>query len=118
MNQVLVSYCGIGVLVALGIYLMNRQIRPALGLSLSDILTKVTLATCPLQGHWGMALVTGLAYALAIAGVVIGWPYALIVNIRKWARYKSPMSDEDYKTVLRELRERMSKIPPMPLEKM
>ena len=49
---------------------------------------------------------------------MIGWPYTLIVNIRKWARYKPPMSEEEYKTELRELRERLSKIPPMVPEEM
>lgn len=118
MNQIFVSYCGIGVLVASAIYAVKRRIRLISGPSINDSLVEVSLATCPLQGHWAMPLVIGVGYSLVAAGVVIGWPYALIINIRKWARYKPPMSEEEYKTELRELRERLSKIPPMGPEEM
>lgn len=118
MDQVFVSYCGIGVLVASAIYAVNRRIRLISGPSINDSLVEVSLVTCPLRGHWAMPLVTGLAYVLVATGVVVVWPYALIVNIMKWARYKPPMSEEEYKTELRELRERLSKIPPMAPEEM
>lgn len=65
-----------------------------------------------------MPLVTGLAYALVAAGVVIGWPYALFVNIQRWRRYKPPMSDEEYKTQLRELVLKIQNAVPMTAEKM
>ena len=109
MDQIFFSYCGIGVLVASVIYAVNRRIRLISSPSINDSLVEVSLATCPLRGHWAMPLVTGVGYSLVAAGVVIGWPYALIVNIRKWARYKPPMSDDELKSAMRELRQRLER---------
>lgn len=65
-----------------------------------------------------MPLVTGLAYALVSAGVVICWPFALLVNVNRWLNYKPPMSDEEYKTELRELALKIQNAVPMTAEKM
>lgn len=116
MDQIFFSYCGIGVLAASAIYAVNRRIRLISGPSINDSLVEVSLATCPLQGHWAMPLVIGVGYSLVAAGVVIGWPYALIVNIRKWARYKPPMSDDELKSAMRELRQRLERTMPLTVE--
>lgn len=107
MGQLFVLYCEIGIVVATLIYLVNRQIRRIKGPSINDRLVEVSLATCPLQGYWAMPLVTGLAYSLVAVLVVVAWPYALFVNIQRWRRYKPPMSDDELKSAMRELRHRV-----------
>lgn len=118
MDQIFVSYCGIGVLVATAIYLANRRIRLISGQSINDSLVEVSLATCLLRGHWSMPLVTGLAYALVAAGVVIGWPFALLVNVKRWLNYKPPMSDDELQSAMRELRQRLESTVPLTAEEL
>lgn len=65
-----------------------------------------------------MPLVTVVAYSLVALGVVVGWPYALFVNIQRCRRYTPPMSDEEYKTELRELALKIQNAVPMTVEKM
>lgn len=113
MDQVFVSYCGIGVLVASAIYAVNRRIRLIRGPSINDRLVEVSLATCPLGGYWAMPLITGFAYVLVAVGVVVVWPYALFVNIKRWLNYKPPMSDDELKSAMRELRQRLESTVPL-----
>lgn len=118
MDQVVIWYFWIGVVVAPLIYLVNVRIRQLIGPSIKDRLIEISLATCPLQGHWAMPLVTVVDYSLVAVGVVVGWPYALFVNIQRWLRYKPPMSDEEYNTELRELVLKIQNAVPMTVEKM
>lgn len=118
MDQVVIWYFWIGVVVAPLIYLVNARIRQLNGPSIKDRLIEMSLATCPLQGHWAMPIVTVVAYSLVAVGVVVGWPYALFVNIQRWRRYKPPMSDEEYKTELRELVLKIQNAVPMKPEEL
>lgn len=65
-----------------------------------------------------MPLVTVVAYSLVAVGVVVGWPYALLVNIQRWRRHTPPMSDKKYKTELRELALKIQNAAQMTVEKM
>lgn len=118
MDQVFIAYCGIGVLVVSAIYLANRRLSLINGPSINDRLIEISLATCPFQGHWAMPLVTGVAYGLVAAWVVLSWPYALYLNIQRWRRYKPPMSDDELKTEMRELAVKIQNAVPMTPEEL
>ncbi len=117
MDQVAIWYFGIGVVVSL-IYFVNSRIRLISGPSINDRLVVLRMATCPLRGHWALPVVTGVALALVAAGDVIGWPYALFVNIQRWCRYKPPMSEDEIKLKSCELRQNLENTLPMSPEEM
>lgn len=104
MGLLVIGYFVAGAVVASMIYVVNRQIRWMSGPSLQDQLFEIILRTCPLQGRSGMPLATEIAFGFVAVGVVVVWPYVLFVNFRKWSTYKPPMSDDEYKAELRELR--------------
>lgn len=104
MDLLVIGYFLAGAVVATMIYGVNRQIRWISGPSIQDRLFEISLRSSPFQGRWGIFLVTGIAYILVAVSVVVGWPYTLVVNLRKWSTYKPPMSDNEYKAALRELR--------------
>lgn len=113
MGLVIIGYFFAGAVVTTMIYCVNRRIRRISGLSIHDRLIEIGLRNCPMQGYWAMPLVKGAAYILVAVGVVVGWPYALVVNLMKWATYKPPVSVDEYTAELRELRLMVQSASPM-----